>query len=118
MLSSLLLAVVVAGSPAKAKAGAADWLIDLQDGFDGTAVVIEANGEQAWKGNPRSNHLTGLSESVKVKAKGDAPLKLVIRFGEVTKTLELDPKKGRHLGVNVAKGQLETRQQDKPFGYD
>ena len=93
--------------------------IDFQDGFVNDSIECQLNGKTIYnKNNCNTSRLTGLADSVSVKAgKGLNKLKVIILSRNIEKEIPIDIKDEVFIGISVVNDTIEHIISAKPFGY-
>lgn len=94
--------------------------VDLQDGFQGEAVVVRIDGREVFSSESVSTDFRiGLAESFEVKGlSGAIEFEVHLPAQAVTERLRVDIEKTPYIGVSVTQeGRVQVRVGAEPFGY-
>lgn len=93
--------------------------VDLQEGFDDTAVALVVNGTEVLvREHLTTQLLTGLAESIDVITDVDhADVQITIDHGRQQHAARLDLTDGRFIGLSLRGGVIESIQSSTAFGY-
>ena len=94
-------------------------VIDLQEGFDDTAVALVVNGREVLlREHLTTPLLTGLAESIEVITDVDhADVQITIDHGQQRHASRFDLTEGRFIGLSLRGGVIESIQSSNAFGY-
>ncbi|MFQ5347846.1 MAG: hypothetical protein ACE5ED_08380 [Rhodothalassiaceae bacterium] len=94
--------------------------VDLQDGFDGEAVLVELDGKAVYRQDEvRTRYQVGLADVIERDvADGRHALAIRLLRQDAAWQDSIDVKGETHVGVSLsASGTLEVTVEDRPFRY-
>jgi len=93
--------------------------VDLQEGFSGETIVLRINGEEAYRGTPRTRTQIGLADTRSFELPGrQHTLEVEIPGSGVAKSLILELNQDLYVGVTLREGgEISSRISLEPFGY-
>jgi hypothetical protein len=93
--------------------------IDLQDDFAGETVVLRLNGNEVYRGAPRTRRQIGLAESRSfIVPAQHITVEVAIPQSGVSKSLDLDVFRDMYVGVKFSpEKELLLHSSSEPFGY-
>lgn len=93
--------------------------VDLQEGFSGETVVVLLNGQEVYRGTPKTRMQISRADSRSF----DLPpqhltLEVAVPRSGVSQSLELDLFQDVYVGVTLSpEGAISLRSSSEPFGY-
>jgi hypothetical protein len=93
--------------------------VDLQEGFSGETVVLLLNGNEVYRGTPKTRMQIGLADSRSFNLPPQhLTLKVAIPLSGVSETLDLDLTQDLFVGGTLSSdGVISLRLSSEPFGY-
>lgn len=92
--------------------------VHLQEGFDGSAVIITYNDHIIYQGNPQEDLRLGFSDDFAFAIDDDASGLLTLSVvGGPSETFEADWSKGLNIGVGIDSSEIQFRHPGL-FAYD
>jgi hypothetical protein len=82
--------------------------IDLQEGFNGDAVVIKLDGEELYRARPVTRDQIGFADRLEAEARHPVELEIELPERDVRQTIQLDPAESAFVGISIADGEITT----------
>ena len=93
--------------------------VDLQDGFDGDTVAVQADGQEvARRENVRTRRMLGLATSLSIQIPNEATkITISVPTKGITQDLAIPAGIRSYIGASVANGKVEAIVSANPFHY-
>lgn len=93
--------------------------VDLREGFSGQTVVVLLNGDEVYRGAPKTRQQIGLADSRSFELPPQhLTLKVVTPLSGASASTELDLSQDLYVGVTLSPdGAISLHPSLEPFGY-
>ena len=93
--------------------------VDLQEGFSGKSAVLRINGNEVYRGTPRTRTQIGLAESQSFDLpKQNVTIQLELPDSGKSQQTAVNLDQDRYLGISLStSGEISFNLATEPFGY-
>jgi hypothetical protein len=93
--------------------------IDLQEGFDGSQVIVSVDGVVVYEGKATTNPVLGFAEGIRTEAQANATtVRVQIPTRDVDHFEQIDLSRGNGVGISITSDGVRVIQSPGGFGYD